>query len=242
MIKLSGKTALITGAMSGIGKEIAYKLAENNVNLYLLGRNKTGLKKLKNSLNNLGDGEINIGVLDLYRDFDDITKYLNSSVKHIDILIHCAGVLISKSIEETNFKEADEQLKVNFLAPFFITKTLLPLLKKNKGQIVFINSSIIYKTNSNLSIYSATKNALKGFSDTLREEVNDHGVKVINIIPGQTATKMLQNLYKLNNKIYLSEILIQPEDIANTVIYTLSLPKTAEIIELYIRPHQKNKK
>jgi NADP-dependent 3-hydroxy acid dehydrogenase YdfG len=87
-----------------------------------------------------------------------------------------------------------------------------------------------------VSQYSATKHALKAITDSLREEVNADGIRVLSVFPGRTATPQQATLYKLGRKDYQADLLLQPEDIASIVIAALTLPHTAEVTEIHIRP------
>jgi len=132
------------------------------------------------------------------------------------------------------------QFSVNTRAPFLLTKLLLPAIKKRKGQIVFLNSSIAQqKAQANLSIYSGSKYALRAIADSLREEVNASEVRVLSVYPGRTATAMQENIFKLENREYRKDQLLQPEDVAQSVIDALALRRTAEVTDILIRPFKK---
>jgi len=87
-----------------------------------------------------------------------------------------------------------------------------------------------------VSQFSATQHALKAFTDSLREEINADGIRVLSIFPGRTATPRQATLYKLGGKDYQADLLLQPEDIASIVTAALALPRTAEVTEIHIRP------
>ena len=129
------------------------------------------------------------------------------------------------------------QFSVNTRAPFLLTKLLLPAIKKRKGQIVFVNSSIAQqKARANLSIYAGSKYALRAMADSLREENNASGVRVLSVYPGRTATAMQEDIFKFENREYRKSDLLQPEDVAQSVLDALALPRTAEITDIFIRP------
>ena len=89
---------------------------------------------------------------------------------------------------------------------------------------------------ANVGQYAATKHALKAVADSLRDEVNSDGVRVLSIFAGRTATPMQETIYRLENKAYDAQLLLQPEDIASVVIHALTLPRTAEATDIHIRP------
>jgi NADP-dependent 3-hydroxy acid dehydrogenase YdfG len=124
--------------------------------------------------------------------------------------------------------------------PFALTQALLPLLRMRQGQIVFVNSSQGIQAKGTTGLFAATQHALKAIADSLRQEVNADGVRVLSIYPGRTATPRMQALYEVEGRPYRPELLLQAEDIAQVVLDTLQLPRTAEITNIEIRPHIKS--
>ena len=241
MASLKNKIAVVTGASGGIGKSIAYALAKKGVGLCLLGRDKLKLEKLCRQLRKLHpDVQMYICDFTSAENIHSVVKEINGSFRGIDILVHSAGSLILKRLEEITEAEMDLQFCVNTRAPFLLTKLLLPAVKKRKGQIVFLNSSIAQqKSRANLSIYAGSKYALRAIADSLREEVNASEVRVLSVYPGRTATAMQEDIFKFEKREYKKNQLLQPEDVAQSVIDALALPRTAEITDILIRPFKK---
>lgn len=237
MVDLENQVAVVTGASTGIGNSIALGLAEKKVNLCLVGRNVDRLKKQREILIQ-NSPKVTICKADLSNE-SDINKISTAVLKEFgtaSILIHSAGFLSMGAVENAQRDSLDLHFKVNYLAPYLITQSLLPTLKETQGQIVFINSSAIQRAIPNLVQYTSSKFALKGLADTLREEINPFGVRVLSIYPGQTASAMQKKLYKEKALTYQPERLLQPEDISDIIICSLMLPRTAEVTEIYIRP------
>jgi NADP-dependent 3-hydroxy acid dehydrogenase YdfG len=117
-----------------------------------------------------------------------------------------------------------------------LTQRLLPLLKKPRGQIVFVNSSAGLSARHNTGQFSATQHAFKALADALRDEVNADGVRVASIFPGRTATPRISNLHTKEGREFKPELLLQPEDVASVVTNCLYLPWTAEVTNISIRP------
>ncbi len=241
MLNLTGKLAVITGASGGIGSEIAIELAKKNMNLCLVGRDLNRLKDVKDRANKYG---IHVSVLNLDLCSERSVIKLGKTIKElggsIDVLVHSAGVISYNEIENLSINEFRREFNINMYLPFILTKLLLVDLKKAKGQIVFINSTVIKRSVPRLSAYTSSKQALKGFADCLREEVNRYGVRVLSIFPGKTASKMQLNLHMKTGKEYNPEILIQPNDIAQIVSSCLLLPKSTEVTEVFLRPMMKS--
>jgi NADP-dependent 3-hydroxy acid dehydrogenase YdfG len=121
-----------------------------------------------------------------------------------------------------------------------LTQMLLPYLKKPRGQIVFINSSAGLATRPNTGYFSATQHAFKALADSLREEVNADSVRVLSVYPGRTATPRIQSLHVKEGHPYQPELLLQPEDIASVVLNAITLPWTAEVMDISLRPMRKS--
>jgi short-subunit dehydrogenase len=241
LLELKNKNALITGATSGIGEAIAGILAQSNVNLCLTGRNEQKLNQIKKGLNHLPvKTEVLKADLAMEDQLKGITDFYADHFSTLDILIHNAGVIITGPVEKASVGDLKMQFNVNYLAPYLLTQSLLPMIRKSKGQIVFINSSAIQRPMGNLAQYASSKYALKGLADSLREEINAYGIRVLTIYPGKTATSMQEKLHHENNKSYQPKKLLQPEDIAITILNAIQLPITAEITEIFIRPMQKS--
>jgi short-subunit dehydrogenase len=117
-----------------------------------------------------------------------------------------------------------------------LTQALLPLLKARQGQIVFINSTVGLRAGANVGQYAATKHGLKALADSLRDEVNADGVRVLSVFLGRTATPMQAAIHEMEGRVYHPEFLMQPEDVAAVVINALSLPRTAEMTDIHVRP------
>lgn len=241
MSDICNKTAVVSGASGVIGKSIAEALSRNNINLCLIGRDKAKLEKIRHEITNDKIHVNNyIGDLKSIDDTKNIAEEIISDNTHIDILIHSAGIYKQQTIADTNIDDFDAQYFINTRAPLILTTQLLPLLEKSKGDIVFINSSVaLQEGKAYLSAYTASKYALKALSESLRNEVNHLGIRVLNIYPGRTATTMQEKLFEVEKREYRPEYLLQPKDIANSVVASLVLPKTAEITDIQIRPFSK---
>jgi NADP-dependent 3-hydroxy acid dehydrogenase YdfG len=119
-------------------------------------------------------------------------------------------------------------------------QTMLPLLRKSKGQIVFINSSAGLRSPATTGQFSATQHAFRSIADSLREEVNADGIRVLSVFPGRTATPRIAKLFEKEGRAYQPDLLMQPEDVAEMVTHSLRLPRTAEVTDIRIRPMQKS--
>jgi len=229
--------AVVTGASSGIGKAIAIAIASVGGSLCLVGRDKQRLESAANSARMTARSAV-VFPADLGTDhgIEGLVQYIKHDFNSIDTLVHCAGIHAIGSLENTSVNQLDAMYRTNVRAPYVLTQALLPLLKSRKSQIVFINSSQGLNAQANTAAYAATKHALRAIADSLRQEINAHGTRVLSIYPGRTATPTIEAKYKAEGQLYRPELLLQPEDIAQTVLSTLQLPRTAEVTNVEIRP------
>ncbi len=242
MTSLNYQTAVVTGASSGIGKAIALGLAAQGSKVCLVGRN---LETLGQVAMNAKVGSQNIKCyksdLTLDEDVQKLKEELQSDFGQIELLVHSAGVISLGRLESSPIEVFDWQFRTNVRAPYFLTQSLLPLIRlRHCGQIVFINSSAGLRAGGNMGQYAATKFALKAVADSLRDEVNKDGVRVLSVYPGRTATPMQASIYEKEGRLYEPENLMQPEDVALAVINAVTLPQSAEITEIFVRPMKKN--
>ena len=240
MMDFSQQVALVTGASSGIGRAIATGLAAAGADLCLAGRDLEALNQLASRLRPSASSVRSYRVdLSVDEEIETLRKSVKVDFGRLDILVHSAGVLALAPLETARISDFDWQFRVNVRAPSLLTQALLPLLKERKGQIVFVNSSVGLASKANNSQYAATKHALKAVADSLRDEVNHLGVRVLSVYPGRTATPMQEMLCRSEGKDYPADKLLQPEDVASVVLYALSLPRTAEVTDISIRPMNK---
>ncbi len=236
MTAFADQTAVVTGASSGIGKAIALGLAARGTTVCLVGRQQETLAAVANSARKAA--RVLIFQTDLTKDDEirDLTGKIKRDLPGVDLLIHSAGVISLGRLESESAETFDWQYRTNVRAPYVLTQALLPMLKARRGQIVFINSSAGLNARSSVGQYAATKHALRAFADSLREEVNPAGVRVLSVYLGRTASPMQAALHEKEGKAYHPEQLLQPEDVASVVINALTLPRTAEVTDVSIRP------
>jgi short-subunit dehydrogenase len=234
------KVAVVTGASSGVGRSIALALAAEGVDLALLGRKMSLLDAVKSECCEHGVKVESYGVdLLVEKEMEEVKERVLTTFAGVDILVHSAGMIVLSKVAAAAAKDFEVQFRCNVLAPFALTQFFLPTLANRKGDIVFINSTAGLVAAPGLSQYSATKHALKAFADSLREEVNPLGVRVLSLYLGRTATPMQAAVHNWENKRYAPEQLIQPEQVASVLICALSLGPEAEIMDVRIRPAMK---
>ena len=222
---LTGKTALVTGAGGGIGREIAARLKAAGANVAICGRN---VEKLEAAARSIG------GALTLPGDLLDDT-YVQSCVDRtvetfggLDILINNAGVALSKPFAETAIEDFDRVMATNVRAPFILIRSALPHLRKARGRVINIASVVAHKGYPLQSAYAASKHALLGLSKSLANELYEDGVRVHVISPGGVYTDMA----KVARPDLSPDGLISAAEVADAVMFLLSLDKNAVIDEI----------
>jgi short-subunit dehydrogenase len=188
------KVIWITGASSGIGEHLAYALAEEGAKLILSARNEKELSRVKNNCKNKTD--ILLQAFDI-TDFDAIPGIVKKVIDHfgfINIIINNAGISQTAAAKETNFAVDQRIMNVNFFGAVAMTKAALPyLLRQQFGHIVVMSSTETKAGAPDRSAYAASKYALHGYFTTLRNELNNHNIRVTIICPGQVNTNLAIN-------------------------------------------------
>jgi len=241
MDSLKNQVAVVMGASSGIGKAIALTLAAQGAELFLAARGKQPLGETAKQAQKVG-ARTHACSLDLTKDEDirALGEKLQLEAAGLNILVLCGGAIAHGSLEKAPLADLDVMYRSNVRGHYALIQTMLPLLRKAKGQIVFVNSSAGLRSPANAGQFSATQHAFRAIADSLRDEVNADGVRVLSIFPGRTATPRMEKLFAKEGRAYEPELLLQPEDVAEMVTHALRLPRTAEVTDISIRPMQKS--
>jgi NADP-dependent 3-hydroxy acid dehydrogenase YdfG len=234
---MTAPVALVTGGSQGIGRAIALALAKDGKSLLLVARRAGPLDDVVREARALGataEGR----TIDLVddQDRDRLIAEVESLPSGLDLLVHSAGMIARADVADASVDDFDHQYQANLRAPFALTKALLPSLRRTHGQIVFISSSAALVARANASQYAATQAGLRSLSTSLRDEVNQDGIRVTTVFPGRTATPRQAMIHGWEGKPYHPERLLQPEDVAAIVVASITLPRTAEVTEISIRP------
>jgi NADP-dependent 3-hydroxy acid dehydrogenase YdfG len=171
---------------------------------------------------------------------DEMVLQLSAAVPELDILVLAAGEYATGSMESTPVETFDRLYRANLHANYLLVQAFLPALKRRRGQVVFVNSSTGLGARPDVSMFSATNHGLKALADALRAEVNADGIRVLSVHPGRTATPRLEAMYAAKGDVYKPELLLQPEDVASVVMNALTLPRTAEVTDISMRPLKKS--
>jgi len=231
--QLAGKVAIVTGASRGIGRAISVALAQEAATVILAARSIQKLQQTADEVTEAGGkAEIVITELTEEESIKNLIRVCNEKFGRLDILINNAGVTHSAKLEETATEDWQRCMLVNARAPFILCREALPLLKKAEaGYIINIASVVGVKGYPLQSAYTSSKHALRGMTISLAEELRGSNIRVHLLCPGGVDTDLVQ---KVRPDITKDE-LIQPEEIAELVLYLVTHKGNAVIDDLHIR-------
>lgn len=239
-VKMEGKNILITGGTTGIGRATALLLAAQGANVMIFGRHE---KELNDALDDFQRRELGSKVYGLVADVairEDITKIFEAVDRQfnpLDILINNAALGYG-GIMTGQYDDWQYILQTNLLGYMACVHQAVNRMKKRKnGHIVNIGSMSADVREKDSSVYVATKAAIQGFSEALRKEVNELGIKISLIEPGAVGTDMQPHSSEEQREKISNQEMMKAEDIAMSVLYVLSQPQRCDVVSLQIRPH-----
>ncbi len=218
---MTNQRAVITGAGQGTGRAIARRLAQAGVHCVLVGRTASKLQDVAAEIAADG-GEASVQALDLTDDAAVADLGAALAGRTVDILVNCAGDWLISLMEDTSNDQLDHILRVNLRAPYILTRTLLPNLRRSdNASIINIGSLVTAISVPSVSAYTATKVGLKGLTGSLAAELKSERIRVVMISPGPADTPMRAAASPGIDK----ALLVQPETIADMVYAVASLPR-----------------
>lgn len=238
------KTALITGATSGIGRAVADIFAENKYNLIVTGRRSERLQELKAAL----ERQHGIGVLALcfdVRDNDEVVRNIASlpvEWRNIDVLVNNAGLAVGLNhIQDGVLDDWERMIDTNIKGLLYVTRAVSPLMvARNRGHIVNICSVAGKEVYENGNVYCATKHAVDALSKAMRIDMLGHNIKVTNICPGAVETEFSIVRFKGDTQraagTYKGIEPLTGRDIAECIYFAVSLPQHVCINDMMIMP------
>lgn len=229
---LKNKTAIVTGASSGIGFSFCKKLIDKGAIVYGLARRLNKLQEIQEQL-----GEHFIPVKMDITQYSMIEEWVDSTF-HPDhlpqILINNAGLGIFGNVDDLSVADWNTMVQTNLNGVFYMTRKIVPLMKSDKsyGHIINIASVAGLLGNPQISGYNATKFGLRGFSEALFKELRYDKIKVTTLFPGSIATHFFEKAEGVDTH----SNMLQPDDIADTLIHLLETPDNFLINEITMRP------
>ena len=231
------KTALITGATSGIGRATAHEFAKQGINLVLCGRRQQRLNTIQKALSKKVDVyTLNFDV----RNKEDTIIAINSlpnNFKDIDILINNAGNAHGLDpIHDGNIEDWDAMMDINVKGLLYVSKVIMPqMIERQNGHIINIGSSAGKEVYPKGNVYCASKHAVLAITEGMRMDLNPHNIKVSAINPGLVETEFSKVRFKGDakaDKVYKGYKALQPEDVAEVIYFAISRPSHVNIADV----------
>jgi short-subunit dehydrogenase len=229
------KVAIVSGASRGLGRTIAIRLAEAGYDLAIAARSIETLNKLKRTI----EQKHNVTVLAEAVDFSDkksinnFTTVVNDNYPVVDIIVNNIGIYGGDTVSEMS--DLREMMNTNFYSAVSLTAAFLPAMREVKKGHIFNICSIVNRHPRHMNAaYTISKDALFSYSNVLREEMRDYGVKVSAILPGAINTSSWDGIDAPRDE------MVQPEDVANAIVYALTLSQHAYMEEIVIRQMRKD--
>lgn len=219
--------ALITGASGGIGSAVAAALTATH-DLLLGGRDGSVLTALADRL----AGGARPWVVDLA---DPAARTAAAAhVERLDVLVHSAATPEPGRVIDSSAEAWRRVLEINLVAAAELTRLLLPVLRRARGHVVFINAGSGLRNPVGRGAYAASKLGLRAFADTLRAEEEPHGVRVTSVFPGPTATELQRRAHRRSGREYRPEQLLQPGAVAAVVLAAVQAPPGAQVVDVAV--------
>lgn len=236
------KTALITGATSGIGRATAKRFADEGFGLIICGRRKERLDLLKAELSQ----KTTVHTLQFdVRDKNAVQDAMNSlpeNFSKIDVLVNNAGNAHGLDpIQNGNTEDWDAMMDINVKGLLYVSKAIIPkMIEQKSGHIINIGSTAGKEVYPNGNVYCASKHAVDAINQGMRMDLNEHGIRVGAVNPGLVETEFSQVRFKGDNdrasKVYQGFEALKAEDIADIIHFVVTRPYHVNIADLVVLP------
>ena len=230
---LAGRTALVSGASSGIGRCVAEALADAGARVWCLARSRTEVEALAADI---GGEALVADLTDDEATWEALDRMVDTLGGAPDLVVNSAGVFgIASSAEET-LAAFDRALAVNLRGPFLVNRALLPaMLERRSGLIVNVGSVAGRKAYRGNATYSASKFGLRGYHEVLLEELKGSGVRATLLEPASTDTSIWDALDPdANPRLPNRDQMLRPDDVAEAVLFVATRPENVRIPVLQI--------
>lgn len=231
MNNIENKSFLVTGATSGIGKQLVKTLVDAGANVAFCGRSSDKLNTVISSLT-LAEQRIHSQAFDI-TDYEKISSFVTASIEKfgtIDCLINCAGANSARgTISEMKVEDLEWMTKVNMFAPFVFMQEVYnqTMLPRKKGNIINVMSTVSLFANAGIGAYTGSKSGFDGLTKVFRKEARDNNVKVCAIYPGGVDSPFRE----ADRPEYL-----HVDDVVEAIMHIASQPDSVCTDELVVRP------
>jgi NADP-dependent 3-hydroxy acid dehydrogenase YdfG len=264
-VDLTGQTAVVTGASSGIGRAIAERLGASGAHVILSGRTESAMKESADRIVASG-GRATIDVGDV-RDPEVVRRLVDGAVSNdgrLDIFVNNAGYSVLGSVLDGDVDSWRAMLETNVLALLVGCQAAVKAMRATGNPGHIINTSSIAALSPDSGVYGATKHAVNVITNTLRAELDNDPIQISSVMPGLVATNLgrenpeivagivalsgvehdvkkgerLPDAILEGSQALLGDFIIKPDDIADAVLYLLSVPSSVDVTEIVVRPNK----
>lgn len=240
---LDGKTAWITGASRGIGRSIARRLAAAGAHVVLGARTADQTGQVADAIA-AGGGRATALELDV-TDPESARAFAEAAREAAglpDVLVNNAGIGVFRPVENFLPDEFESQFRVNVFGTFYMTRAVVPLMRQNgAGHIVNVSSLAGESVGRMGSGYFSSKWAVHGFTKCIFEELREDDIKVTLVCPGSVDTRFHHDSHPGSHDNKDQSWMVNPDDVANSVLHVLTLPPEAVVSKIDVRPQKKSK-
>jgi NADP-dependent 3-hydroxy acid dehydrogenase YdfG len=236
---VAGRSVLITGGTTGIGRATAILLASQGAIVMIFGRHQEELDAALADIRKAGGKAFGL-TADVAKpeDIKRVFKEVDQKLGKLDILINNAAIGYD-SIMVGNYDDWKKVVEINLLGYMATAhEAILRMKAAGGGHIINIGSMSAHVKDNGSSVYVATKSGVRGFSESLRKETNPMGIKVTLIEPGSVGTDMVSESPHDLKRMQEDLKMLGAEDIAVSVLYAITQPKRCDVIMMQIKPHQ----
>ncbi|MGC8850418.1 MAG: SDR family NAD(P)-dependent oxidoreductase [Candidatus Bathyarchaeia archaeon] len=237
--RVKGKVAVVTGASRGIGFAVSKVFTFSGMKVYMASRNKDRLEEAAREIRGVSNlkGYPEAVQADV-SDESDVKRLfykISQEEGRLDVLVNNAGTGVFKPFLETKLQDLQKVFKVNVQGVFLCCKEAFKLMMNlGGGCIVNVGSIVSLRGYPNQSVYAASKHALLGLTKVLAEEGKAYNIRVMAICPGGVRTDLARKLLTIRPDLK-PEVLMDPEDVANTILYMIAFSDKASIDNIVIR-------
>ncbi|CQH56650.1 probable oxidoreductase (short-chain dehydrogenase family) [Halobacterium hubeiense] len=238
---LDDNVALVTGASSGIGAETAVQLAEEGADVAVAARREERLEDVASRIEATGS-EALVVPTDV-SESEEVEAMISETVEELgglDVLVNNAGVMLLESVADADPENWRTMVEVNLLGVMNATKAALPHLRDG-GHVVNVSSVAGRVAGATSSGYNATKFGVNAFTEAFRQEETENGVRTTLVEPGFVATELAEHIpdeeiRERSEQMTEQMDVLQPEDIARSIVFAASQPEHVSVNELLVRP------
>ena len=223
---LQGRVAVVTGGASGVGREVALRLAHAGARVCVLGRE---LAQLRETVDLAGPGaailflQCDVGSLS---EIEGVVDFIERFDRPVDILVHAEGVQVRGGMEHGSVNDLDEQYLVNVRGPYLMSQRLFDQLRSSRGHVVFVNPTPSADGAVEFGQFAVSTDAVRSLADALRREVQADGVRVTSVRPEAPSSDLVAG----------TVVALSPGDVAASVLHVVQTPGAVEITDLLLRP------